>query len=164
MKDVRSKLEGRILFHYLFVDSEYTRIVDEDERIDWGTSGNFATYGIAKLLPQFSDNFMHLKRDYSGIGSSFGIMITIFQQSSFLRDCYASPKWLGFEFPFLKHKKYTREFYKECYNRLGFENDIQKFSLSGFKRRGKSVYSFQVLLGFKENQENHKDILDSFKD
>ena len=104
---------------------------------------------------------MHLKRDYSGIGSSFGIMITIFEQSSFMRDCYASPKCLGFEFLFLEHKKNTRDFNKEYYNQRGFDNHIQKFGLSGFKRRGKSDYSFQVLIGFKEN---HKYILDSFKD
>ena len=54
MSDLRAKLTGRVPLQYLFVDSEYTRIVGENEQIDWGTTGNFATYGIAMLLPQYT--------------------------------------------------------------------------------------------------------------
>ena len=163
MKDVRSKLEGRILFHYLFVNSEYTRIVNEDEKIDWGTTGSFATYGIAKLLPEFTEKFMHSKRDYSAIGSSSGIMITLFKQFTNPRDCYASPKCLGFKFPFLENQKILREFMKKLFIVQGDGNKIPKTSLSGFEKRGKSAYSFEVLIGSKAERKQNKHIFNAFK-
>ena len=160
IKDLRIKLEGRILFHFLFVDSEYTRIVDEHEQIDWGFTGSFGTYGIAKLLPEYTKEFMHLKRDYSTIGSSSVIMITLFQQCEIVRNCFASPKCLGFEFPFFKDPKNSMKSFKKLFNEGRDEIKCPKISLSGFKKRGKSAYSFQVMLGTKEEQMQHKNILD----
>ena len=150
IKDLRIKLEGRISFHFLFVDSEYTRIVDEHEQIDWESTGSFGTYEIAKLLPEYTKEFMHLKRDYSAIGSSSGIMITLFQQCEIVRSCFASPKCLGFEFPFLHDRKKPLESFQKLFNKPRDEIKCPKISLSGFKKRGKSTYSFQVMLGTKE--------------
>ena len=162
LKDVRSKLEGIISFHYLFVDSEYTRIVDENEQIDWGSTEKIATYGIAMLLPQFTDNFMHLKRDYSAIGSSSGIMITLFKQFTYAHYCYASPKCLGFKFPFLENQKILRDLIKKLFIVQGDGSKFRKTSLSGFEKRGKSAYSFEVLIGTKAERKEKKHILKDF--
>ena len=156
MKDLRAKLEGRVLFHFLFVDSEYTRIVDENEQIDWGAAGKFATYEIAKLLPKFTKKFMHLKRDYSAIGSSTGIMITLFQSFSNVRYCFASPRSLGFKFPFLERQKIPRNFFKKFLDASGEAYKYPKISLSDFKKRGKSAYSFQVMLGTKLDAKQYE--------